>query len=119
MGDRTANPKGEGGSAPTWILAERADDVLEQLAATATPGRAPPLYWRNETSGRMKAIVGRFLAHGRLNGTDLPVLRWYVFQWVSWMRVPQELLNRIRGARSQEELRAILAELLDWGVDPL
>ncbi len=78
-----------------------------------------PVYWLQEKSGKMKAIVGKFLENEPLNEYELEILRWYFYQWVAaFPTKPDDFAGIL--LMSQEELRLYNMRLLnDYGIDPL
>ena len=78
-----------------------------------------PVFWMHEQSGRMKAIVKKFLAKTPLTRDELDIMRWYIFQYVDAMPYKPEDYHRIK-EMSQAELRDYIVDtLLAYGIDPL
>ncbi len=78
-----------------------------------------PVYWLQEESGRMKAIIGKFLENEPLEEPELEILRWYFYQWVAAFPTKPDDFAQIL-LMSQEELRLYNMRLLnDYGIDPL
>jgi hypothetical protein len=78
-----------------------------------------PVYWKNEISGKMKAIVVKFLDKQPFNEWELETFRWYIKQWIEAMPSrPSDFLKVM--LMSQNELFGYLSgELLEYGIDPL
>lgn len=78
-----------------------------------------PLFWMHEQSGRMRAIVKKFLANTPLTRDELDTMRWYVYQWVDAMPFKPEDYHKIK-EMSQAKLKDYIVDtLLDYGIDPL
>ncbi len=77
-----------------------------------------PKFHMHEVTGRMTAIVMKFLEGQPLTYPELDKLRWYVHQWVDGMpRKPPDYKCILH--MSQEELKNYCFEtLLDYGIDP-
>jgi len=80
-----------------------------------------PVFWMNETSGRLRDVVRKFFdPEANLDEEELRLLKWYVGQWVAAMPYPphgwRELLE---ACRNESELHLfILDELLPMSIDP-
>lgn len=80
-----------------------------------------PLYWVNETTGTMRAIVSKCLSDDDdLTADELDVLTWYVRQWIDGVvpLPPPDYEQCLLGIRTKGDLRRYLHELLrDYGID--
>ena len=73
-----------------------------------------------EQSGKMNAIVTKFLNDDELTTDELNTLRWYIHQWADAMPSKPENLREIF-EMSQEELKEYNFETLvcGYGIDAL
>lgn len=78
-----------------------------------------PVYWKYETSGKMKTIVEKFLKEQPFNAWELETFRWYVCQWVASMPSRPPDFNKILRMSQKELYSYIAGELLEYGIDPL
>jgi hypothetical protein len=78
-----------------------------------------PFYWQQETSGKMKAIVVKFLNREPFNQWELETFRWYVHQWVAAMPSKPQDYNKILLMSQAELFNYVSDELLGYGIDPL
>ncbi len=77
-----------------------------------------PVFWQNESSGRMERIIKLFLEHRVLNLDELIKLRWYVHQWVKGFPIIPDDFEDIL-SMDQDRLNAyIWDELAIAGIDP-
>lgn len=78
-----------------------------------------PVYWKFETSGKMRIIIVKFISRHPFNEWELETMRWYIHQWVAAMPSKPNDYNKIL-RMSQAELYSYIAdELLGYGIDPL
>lgn len=79
-----------------------------------------PVYWMDEKSGKMKAIVSKFFNDESLTDDELNTMRWYIHQFADAMPYKPNNLSEIF-QMSQQELKAYISEtlLFDFGIDPL
>ena len=101
-----------------------------QLIHLATRGHRA-LYWRDEQSGVLAAVVEKFLHHRLLSTSEIDTMKAYVAQWILAIGmlaedrgvqggVPkEEWLPALAPISTREELEKVIFHLLDWGMDPL
>ncbi len=78
-----------------------------------------PLYWRNEQSGRMAAIVKKFLQREALSPEELHIFKWYIIQWIDHMLYKPADYRDLIPKMSQEQLYQYLEFLQDkYAIDP-
>lgn len=80
-----------------------------------------PLYWMHETSGKMQALIRKFLNGIQLSENELEIMRWYIFQWVDAMPIkPKDFSKSLLDSMTQEHLNEYICKvLLPLGIDPL
>lgn len=81
-----------------------------------------PLYWMNETSGRLGCAVVNFF-HDRMSHDDLRIIIEYVRHWVMapcWYECEElhRLRSEIRIIHTERALRVFLHDLEELGIDP-
>lgn len=89
---------------------------------TSPPGlhfNGGPVYWKHETSGKMKQIIVKFLNREPFNQWELETFRWYVHQWVEAMPSKPSDYNKILLMSQADLFRYLSDELLGYGIDPL
>ena len=97
-----------------------------------------PLFWMNETSGKMKRIVLRFFEDLDLSPEELKILKMYIIQWIEGTifqtrpffnnekkyqeylkkAVPSDYKTVIENADQWELSGYISNTLLKYGIDP-
>ena len=78
-----------------------------------------PVYWMYEQSGKMKAIVMKFINDEKLTADELNTMRWYIHQFADAMPSKPTELHRIF-EMNQEELRIYNRLLFErFGIDSL
>jgi hypothetical protein len=83
----------------------------------------------HETSGVLKPVIRRYLQGHTLDPSDIRLMRLYLEQWFDspvWM-LPgdseglaelESMREKVRSIKSTEEIREVLKDALDWGIDP-
>lgn len=82
-------------------------------------GEGMPFYWQQETSGKMKEIIQKFLKQQPMNDWEYEIFRWYVWQWTRAMPVKPDDFNKILLMNLQELSSYLTGELLELGIDPI
>ena len=96
-----------------------------------------PLFWMDEQTGMMKAIVDKFLEEIHLTNLEMKYLRWYIVQWIDGivshtkMRypekdfekylkngVPENYKNKTDEMDQEQLIDFVVKELLNYGIDP-
>lgn len=93
---------------------------------------APPPYWKNETSGKLKNAILALMdtwtdKHYLLSPQELETLKDYLTLWIDypeWDRSGQEqqfelLSSQLKSVTSTEQLNQWLDDALHIGIDPL
>lgn len=101
-------------------------EVANRLSQTYDAGGVP-LYWMNEETGKMRAVVRSFVCE--VQGGDkmslehfnlLQAYLVYVVEAPCWKGVPvAEIVEVIDRAKNAEELSTVIHRLLEFGIDPL
>ena len=88
-----------------------------------------PLYWQDELSGEMRAVVMAYLNGWAMTSRQIEIMRWYLHQWVSapiWGQIPggqpegfDKLVSDAAHLHCRSDIRAWLWRALDFGIDPL
>ena len=97
-----------------------------------------PLFWMNETSGRMRKIIELFLNDKPMNSEDLGILKAYIIQYIDGTKesmksffsaekyqeylkvgVPSDYKEKIKKMNQKELSEYLVNELLSYGIDPL
>lgn len=81
------------------------------------PG-SKPVYWMNESTGELKAIIEKFLKDIDLTQPELKTLRWYVYQWVKGMPGKPHGFESILKMSQLDLKKYCWTTLLDYGIDP-
>ena len=82
------------------------------------PKLIPALYWMDETTGQMQAIVEMYLNGTMLSDANLKILQRYLYQWVQGFPVIPSDYKRIL-EMSQDQLHEYVWDvLLPIGIDP-
>lgn len=96
-----------------------------------TPQPAPG-YWMDETGGKLRPAIARYLDGADLSADDIALIRAYLRQWIDspvWDDNPHlvdsgraelaRLRELARVLTNRESIHAWLALAVDFGVDPL
>lgn len=91
-----------------------------------------PLYWRDEVTGRLAAVIARYLREEPLSAADLQVMRVYLIQWIDapvWDSNPHlsaegrlyltELRQKARNLNTYREVEEWLDAATENGMDPI
>ena len=77
-----------------------------------------PLFWMDEKTGMMKAIVLKYLESIHLTNLEMKYLRWYLVQWIDAMiSKPPNYKEEIE-KRDQKGLEEYIEVLLEYAIDP-
>ena len=80
-----------------------------------------PVYWRNETSGKLEAAVNRLFL-GSLETGDLELLKTYISHWLNCPSFPlvnkDSLLLELEKADTACEILKVSRAMTREGIDP-
>lgn len=80
-----------------------------------------PVYWRNETSGKLEGAVNRLFL-GTLENGDLALLKTYISHWLYCpsFTIPNKdsLLQQLETATTATEILKVSREMTRQGIDP-
>jgi len=79
-----------------------------------------PVFWMNELSGRMRAIVKAFFSEDQaLNADEIDVLKRYLAQWIAALpKQPPNWRRELAACQTKEDLRRFNWELVsNYGID--
>ena len=91
-----------------------------------------PKYWMHETSGVLRPVMRRYLSGERLDRDQIGLMRRYLEQWFDspiWDQNPAAtdeakallklLRQRVHAISTNQDIRAVLKDALDLGIDPI
>ena len=85
-----------------------------------------PKFWLHETTGVLKPVVRAYLTGHALDSVQIGLMRAYLEQWFdspvwgnrNWTEI-DAIRRRVHAITSNEDIRGILKDALDLGIDPL